>query len=355
MKRFLMMLQNEFKLFRTTIPIHIVGIFQPALMFSMMALVLVTPTFQMKVMKPSSDDLVAAMRAVRSPIGVAYIEPLLVDAEEGVHSFGGQIVTVVEIDGVPTAVQHFGLVDSNIVKNFRNRLTNAALLLWNETLDGRAVEIVQYPLLPHDTPYCVYFGMAMLPLAAFMAAAMIGAFLTAQEFEFKTIMEYRLAPAAMVLVVGARLLRLSLTGTLSALVLMLFVGLTGGVWPASIVAAGLIFLGMGMLGGCLGTMAGLLLQRSLPAFVVCLALSFFTWIMGSGFGLASGFGGLFEALSRWIPNTYAVELLFPLYYRLPLGDSRPAILALGVFNVGLVLITIVIYHLKVIRPQGQKE
>ena len=42
MKRFALLLRNEFKLFKTAIPVHLIGIFQPALMFSLIALVLVT-------------------------------------------------------------------------------------------------------------------------------------------------------------------------------------------------------------------------------------------------------------------------------------------------------------------------
>ena len=264
------------------------------------------------------------------------------------------MIRVEDFGGTSTAVQTFGLIDSNIVKNYRNRLTSAALKLWNEALGGNAITIEQHPWLPRDVPYSVYFGMAMLPLAAFLASSLVGAFLTAQEFEFKTILEYRLSPVSMSLILGTRLVRLSLTGLLSATVLMVIIGIVVGYWPASIMGACLIFLGMGMLGGCLGTSAGLILQSTLPAFVIGLTSTFFTWIMGSAFGLSAGFGGAYEAVSRWIPNTYAVELLFPLYYGVDVGTNQQAILVLCLASAIMILLTSLFYRNRVLQRHRRR-
>ncbi|MBN1316233.1 MAG: hypothetical protein JXA42_12215 [Anaerolineales bacterium] len=350
MKRFWLLLRSEFTLFRTTIPIHLVGIFQPALMFSLIALTLVTPTFDVWVQRaatPLEDDLVDAMEQVGSPIGYPYIAPILVDEESASDSTVGQIITIENIDGVPTAIQYFGLIDSNMVKNFRNRLTNAALILWNRSLGDKAVTIEQIPLLPFDAPYNVYFGMAMLPLAAFIASSLIGAFQAAQEFEFKTIIEYRLSPVSIGLILGGRVIRLSLTGLISSLMLMVVVGATNKVWPASLGAAVLVFSAVAFFGGCLGTAAGLMIQIPLPSFVICLGASFFCWVVGSAYGLASGFGGAYEALSHFTPNSHAVELLFPLYFGITVGDSQQAVMMLFGFCSIMFAITLFTYWRKV--------
>ena len=78
---------------------------------------------------------------------------------------------------IPTAFQRYGYIDSNLVKNLRNRLTAALLVLWNQQLGNRAVLVNEHPWLPQDVPYTVYFGMAMIPLAAYLAAAMIGGYI----------------------------------------------------------------------------------------------------------------------------------------------------------------------------------
>jgi len=190
MRRFLLLLANEAKLFRTAVPLHLVAILQPSVMYLLMTLILVNPTFDMKFDRPDTKlgtDLLRVLEEVGSPVGPSYVRPVLVDWNG--ETVRRQVVEIEEHRGVPTAVQYYGLIDSNMVKNFRNRLTAAALGLWNRELGNRAVTIEQHPWLPRDVSYNVYFGMAMLTMAVFLAVSILGGFLTAQEFEFGTIVE----------------------------------------------------------------------------------------------------------------------------------------------------------------------
>ena len=145
MARFRMLLVNEFKLFRTAIPIHLVAILQPTVMYLLLTVILVHPTFDMYVDQPTTDEgraLVSAMREVGSPIGAPYINPILIDWDG--ESVSRQVIAVRDLGGSPTAVQHYGLIDSNLVKNLRNRLTAAALRLW---------KIPQMPLSRQPSSY----------------------------------------------------------------------------------------------------------------------------------------------------------------------------------------------------------
>ena len=352
MARFRLLLRNEFKLFRTAIPIHLVAIFQPTIMYLLMAVILVHPTFDMYVDRPSAGEgraLVAAMEKVSSPIGLPYINPILIDWDgEGVSR---QVIAVTEQDGSPTAVQHYGLIDSNLVKNFRNRLTAAALRLWNAELGAGAVTVEEFAWLPRDVPYKVYFGMALLPMTVFMAASIMGAILTAQEFELGTIVEYRLAPVSIELVLGARLTRLVLSALLSAGILLLAVGLATGFWPGSLLQVVLILLPVTVTAGCLGVLAGLLMRRSIPAFLVGLVGTFAGWVLGSGFGLAAGFGGLYEAISRLTPFTHATELLFSQYYGASIGRPVASVLFLLVTVAVMLVLTGLAYRWRVMRQE----
>jgi hypothetical protein len=352
MVRFRLLLSNEFKLFRTAIPIHVVAMLQPTVMYLLMSVILVHPTFDMYVDRPTTDEgwaLVAAMEEVGSPIGLPYIQPILVDWEGG--DVSRQVVAVESVGGMPTAVQYYGLIDSNLVKNFRNRLTAAGLRLWDAELGDRAVTIEQHPWLAHDVPYTVYFGMAMLSLTTFLAASMLGAFLTAQEFEFRTILEYRLAPVSVALILGARLTRLVLSALVSAAILLIAVGLASRSWPDAVWLVVLVLLPVAVIGGSLGVVAGLLLRRVIPAFLVALVGSFVGWIMGSAFGLAAGFGGLYERVSRLTPFTHATELLFPRYFGASIGSPWVSALFLVSVSVGMMVLTLLVYHRRVMRQE----
>jgi hypothetical protein len=348
MKRLSLTLRIELKLFRTAIPVHLVAILQPTVMYLLMSAILVYPTFDMNVSRaslPMGEALVNAMAEVGSPIGPNYIQPILVDQE---HPDGlRQVVTLEEKGGALIASQHFGLVDSNIVKNYRNRLTAAALRLWNNSLGERAIQIEERPWLPKDMPYTLFFGMAMLPLTVTVAAAITGGVLTTQEFETGTILEYRLAPAASYLVVGARLLRLVFTGLVSAGILLIAIRLVNGMWPESAWQAALMLTPICLAAACLGMCAGLILQKSIPVFLVGLVTSFVSWLLGSAFGLAAGFNQFYEFVSRLTLNTHTVELLFPLYFGERVGEGWVSIIYLILSSGAMTALTLFLYQSKV--------
>ncbi len=110
---------------------HLVAVLQPTVMFLLMSVILVTPTFDVYMTQPTTLEgqaLAAAMDEVGSPIGMPYVKTHFV---ENIEPAAGQrqVIHVEARDGKNTAVQRFGLIDSNMVKNFRNRLTAAALSL----------------------------------------------------------------------------------------------------------------------------------------------------------------------------------------------------------------------------------
>jgi len=314
MKRFLLLLKNEFRMFRTALTIHLIAVLQPTLMYILMAVIMVEPTFDMVIAQPQialGEDLLVAMEQVGSPIGPPYINPILIpEADPGYR----QVIEVFNQDGQPTVLQRYGTIDSNLVKNFRNRLTAAALILWNQELDSQAIRIEEHPWLPVDVPYNVYFGMAMMPLAAYLAAAMIGGYLMALEFEQGTILEYRLCPASPLLILAARITRLLITGLFAATFLYLALGLLTGIWASNVVPVFSIMVPLTLIASSIGLLAGLMLRKSLPSFLIALSSAFGFWLLGSGFGLAAGFSQTFEDISRLIPNTPTIELMFPYFY-----------------------------------------
>ncbi len=314
MNRFFLLLLNEFKMFRTALAVHLIAIIQPTLMYFLMSVIMVVPTFDMYVVQKDTGltrQLVTAMEKVGSPIGPDYINPILIPETDSGYR---QVIDADYVNGVPTAIQRYGFIDSNLVKNLRNRLTASALVLWNDQLGAQAVTLEEHPWMPRDVPYTVYFGMAMLPLAAYLAAAMIGGYLMAQEFENETILEYRLSPVSPLLVLAARLTRLILTGFVAAGILYLTLGFITGVWASSSMAVFVILLPLTLIAGCIGLLAGLLTRSSLPSFLIGLSSAFGFWLLGSGFGLAAGFSSIFESISRLIPNTPIIEMLFPYFY-----------------------------------------
>lgn len=351
MKRFLYLLINEFKLARTIIPVHLIALLQPTLMYALMTVVLVHPTFDVQILDsstPAGEQLIQAMADVKTPAGVPYINPILIEDTAAANS---QWITVELADEQPVAVQHYQLIDSNMVKNYRNRLTAAALVMWQEALGKQGIVVVERPLLPTDVPYKLFFGMAMLPMTTMLATALIGAYTTAQEFEHDTVREYRLAPTQAITILAARLLRLVLTGWVSATILIICMGWISGWWPDSILAIGMILLPIGIVGGSLGVIAGLVTKSSLPSFLIGLAITFVMWLLGGAFGLVQGFSDVYEAISYFIPNTHAVQLLFPHFYGIRVGDSEFSISYLIALSIVMLTIAAFTYRRHIVLRQ----
>lgn len=346
MKRFLLLLLNEIKLARTSIPIHAVAIIEPVVMYGLLTIILVHPTLDIYLTRPATpagQHLLEAMSNICAPDGVCYIHPILTDLTKPDNI--RQVITVVEeADHAPVALQTYNLIDNNLVKNYRNRLTSAALRLWNNALGNRAVEVVEHPSLPVDIPYNVYFGMAMIPLTAFLVSALVGGVLTAQEFEFHTVIEYRLAPTPTWMVLSARLIRLIFSSLIGGWLLLLVIVWINGFWPKGFLQIGLILVPIAIIGGCLGIMAGLLLRSTLPTFLVGLVSSFFGWIIGDSFKPAVAFGGWYEFFSRFTPQAYAVELIFPYFYGTQISSSLVSITVLACLSIIMLGLTVVVYQ-----------
>jgi hypothetical protein len=73
--------------------------------------------------------------------------------------------------------------------------------------------------------------------------------------------------------------------------------------------------------------------------------------MGSAFGLASGFSGLYEIISRLTPNTHAVELLFPLYYGTTAGQPLVSVIALAGCALVMMALTAFAYRWRVLSQE----
>lgn len=352
MRRWLALLRFEFQLFRSSVLIHLIGMLQPTVLYLIMSAVLVTPLFEMAIKEPDTPagrDLVRAMEQVGSPVGSNYIDPVFV--QEASPDGHRQVVWVEETDGQPVTVQRFNRIDSNMVKNLRNRLTSAALYLWQEDLGDAAVRIEEHPWLPNDISYHVYFGMGIITMSVFAAASMIGSITTATDFERDTIMEYRTSPAGSWLLIGSRLLRLLIVAVIGGSITVLVVGWLTGFWPDSYLQVVAIIIPLGITAGCVGVLAGMLLKKMIPAFIVALVFTFITWLMGGAFGLPEGFSPAYAAVSRWMPNSYTVRLLFSQYFPAQIGNPGVSMLYSVLIALAMLLLTSIVYRRTVTQPE----
>ena len=151
----------------------------------------------------------------------------------------------------------------------------------------------------------------------------------------------------MALILGARLTRLVLTAYVAVGFQLAAIGILNGTWPHPLWRVALAILPVAVIAGGLGVTAGLLLRKSIPAFLIGLVASFALWLLGGAFGLAAGFSRWYETVSRFVPHTHAVELVFPAYYGTEIGAPLVSIGLLLLFSAGMLALTAVAYHWRV--------
>ena len=349
MKRFRLLLQSEIKLLLTHKIILLVAIVQPAIMYLLMSLVFVEPTFDLNIQTaktPQEKHYLQAMQQVGIESGVPYINPVIADESNWIRQF-----IAMDTQGETLYInQSFGNVDSNMIKNFRNRVTSAALIYWQDALGDQAIRIDQHPMLPKDVPYIAYFGMALIPMGIFLGTAITSAMLTAYEFEYGTIMEMYMSPQPDWQHMLITFLCILMIGSFSATVNICSVGWISGVWPTDIFGIILPICLLALAGGSLGMLAGFLTRKALPAFLISLVVSLLNWLFGNSFGLSSGFAGWYETFSYFAPNRYLVEILFPHYYHVQAGSLSMAWLVLSMVSV-MMAVAILLFRSKTFKGE----
>jgi hypothetical protein len=342
MKRFFLFLRSEKNFLLTHKVILMVALLQPALMYMLMGLVFIEPTFDLKVSPPQTSmesHFIDAIQRVGIQSGVPYINPVIVEREDtelvrqyiNMESAGDQLIVN----------QAFGKIDSNLVKNLRNRVTAAALIYWQDELGDKAILLEEHPLLPHDVPFIAYFGLALIPMGIFLSAGITTAIISTYDFETGTILEIRMAPRPGWQQMLVQFIRIIAIGLLSAGINIISVGIISGVWPQQVLALVFPFSLLALIGGCVGMFAAFITRKALPAFLITLVVSMLNWLFGDAFGLSSGFSGWYETLSTFAPNHYLVEIMFPSYYNLQAGSIQTAIIVLAsiavIFGTGMIL------------------
>jgi ABC-type multidrug transport system permease subunit len=332
MKRLGLFLQSELKLLLVHRVVLMVALIQPALMYALMSMVFVEPTFDMNIQAaqtPQEEQYLQAMQRVGIESGVPYINPVITNDANWIR----QYVTMDTQENTLSVNQTFGNIDSNMIKNFRNRVTAAALIYWQDNLGDQAILIDQQPLLPRDVPYITYFGMALIPMGIFLGTAITSAIGTAFDFENGTILEMHMSPRPDWQYLLVQFMRMIVIGSLSAAINICAVGWISGVWPTGIYGIITPVWLLSLAGGSLGMLAGFITKKALPAFLISLVVSLLNWLFGNSFGLASGFAGWYETFSTFAPNRYLVEILFPHYYHVQAGTISQSWLMLGSFTV----------------------
>lgn len=233
-------------------------------------------------------------------------------------------------DGATGEIVHLvNDVNSNMTKNYANRLTGALVDYVDANRDAATVEIVEQARYEEDIPWDESFAVSTLVFGAMLAGLLFGQLSMTSEWENATAKLLVLSPRPATSVAASKVVAAFLKALVAGAVLVGVVALMYGRALASapwLVAALCL---MYVVFASLGLALGIAVRSTMTAFLVSLVTALCLWVAGGGFGDLSYFGEAAQAVGAANPATYALDAVRYAYFG-GVADPTPLIvLAVG--------------------------
>jgi ABC-2 type transport system permease protein len=174
---------------------------------------------------------------------------------------------------------------------------------------GIRVHVVEKDLLSHDTDFIPYLVVSGLGLDAFIISGILSAMATAYEFESGMIKQLVVSPVSPFFVIMGRILTTNIVSFLAILLTAGIVIFGYGVKPLFPVELFLSLFTCTIIFGCLGSLLGVLMKRTLPVASLIFALSLPLYIDSGALEPERFDGNLIWYLAHLSPIYSAVGIL----------------------------------------------
>lgn len=283
----------------------------------------------------SKSAFLQATKEYRAPDGTPYLEVEAAPAE-GVpdgRSADRYIVVdepiVGEKGATGTIVHLVNDVNSNMTKNYANRLTGALVDYIDANRNVGTIEVVEQTRYEEDIPWDESFAVSALVFGAMLAGLLFGQLSMTSEWENATAKLLVLSPCpAMYIVAGkvvAAFLKALVAGVVLVGVVALMYGRTLASAPWLVASLCLMYVAFASLGLALG----IAVRSAMTAFLVSLVASLCLWVAGGGFGDLSYFGQAAQVLGMVNPATYALDAVRYAYFGGVASPTPLIVLAAG--------------------------
>lgn len=274
----------------------------------------------------------------RAPDGTPYLELETAPAEgapDG-HSADRYIIvnelTVDEGTAAGTVVHLVNDVNSNMTKNYGNRLTGALVDYIDKGRDSGTVEVIEQTRHAVDIPWDESFAVSTLVFGAMLAGLLFGQLSMTGEWESATAKLLVLSPRPAATVVMGKVVAAFLKAIVAGAVLVGVVALLYHRQLASVPWLIATLCLMYIVFASLGLALGISVRSAMTAFLVSLVTSLCLWVAGGGFGDLSYFGQAAQVVGAVNPATYALDAVRYAYFG---GSADPT--PLGVLAAGAAL------------------
>lgn len=285
--RFLILFGKEMRSIRTNPAYNILTVLSPLVFMLVFVFMLAGDITSPTTVHPGPDQsqFARVLATQANPGGQRYFA---VEASEVVGTVAHiEVVREPSVAGgvlVGHVEQTFTDINTNMTKNYRNRLTGAIQVWADGQLDGRAITVVESTTHPADIDWSAAFALATVAFGVLFSGTLFGILAMSEEWDAGTMVLFRIAARSTALVVAAKLAA-AVTKCVAAGVV-----LVGAVWAFTgevphhwgILLAGLALGYLAMAG--LGVLVGLGSRSILTSFLFALVLALVCWVGGGGLG-----------------------------------------------------------------------
>lgn len=322
---------------KENVPFNLATVISPLLfLFAFAVMVSGGITIPVETQPASSESaFLQATAEYRAPDGTPYLE---LEAAPAEGAPDGRSADRYIVEAEPTvsenaaagAVTHLvNDVNSNMTKNYANRLTGALVDYVDANRGTGTVEVVEQTRYEEDIPWDESFAVSALVFGAMLAGLLFGQLSMTSEWENATAKLLVLSPRPAVSVAAGKIVAAFIKALVAGLVLVGVVALMYGRGLASApwLAAALCL--MYVVFASLGLALGIAVRSTMTAFLVSLVTSLCLWVAGGGFGDLSYFGEAAQMVGAVNPATYALDAVRYAYFG-GVADPMPlVVLAVG--------------------------
>lgn len=283
----------------------------------------------------SESAFLRATAEYRAPDGTPYLELEAAPAEGAPDGRSADRYIVedelaVSEEAATGAVVHLvNDANSNMTKNYANRLTGALVDYVDAGRDSGTIEVVEQTRYEEDIPWDESFAVSTLVFGAMLAGLLFGQLSMTSEWENATAKLLVLSPRPAASVVAGKVAAAFLKALVAGAVL---VGVVALMYGRAIVNVPWLVASLCLMYATfasLGLALGIVVRSTMTAFLVSLVAALCLWVAGGGFGDLSYFGEAAQAVGAANPATYALDAVRCAYFG-GVADSAPHIvLAVG--------------------------
>ncbi len=314
MRRFLIFLRTELLAARASIMFHIAAFASP-LMFLMVFALNLGEDITFPIMIEGSSPFRETALSYASPAGVPYLKQ-----DDAMRSITLKETEPVRVEsGVLRGRLSLGIneINTNLTKNYRNRVTGALSAQFSKSFPGRAVTITEHPLYEKEPRWVHFFSVSICLFGILLSGFLFGSLSFTNEWESNAAKIMMLSPRGPALLLAGKLAGAFCKGGLTMTIYLVCSYLITGI---SLAASWLLvpfFLFAYFFSITAGMVVGLHARQTLVSFIVSLIGALVLWVFGGGFGTSGATPGLIKTVTGFNPVNSLLKLLQRIEYRAP--------------------------------------